>query len=68
MECPNPLPPDQMTTDERLAEVCEVLARGVVRLHARQSRQLSDRTGESCLHSGAHRSGHANPNRKGVPQ
>lgn len=68
MECPNPLSPDQMAPEERLAEVCEILARGVVRLHARQSRQLSDATGESCLHSSAHRSGHANPNLTGVPR
>ena len=60
------VPVEMMNCDERLAEVCEILARGVARLHARQSRQLSDASGESCLHYGGHRSGHANPNPTGV--
>ena len=60
------VPLDCMNTEERLNEVYEILARGVVRLHARQSRQLSGVSGESCLHYGAHRSGHANPNPTGV--
>ena len=62
------VPVEFMNTSERLGELCEILARGCVRLHARQSRQVSDASGESCLHYGGHRSGHANPNRTGVPQ
>ena len=48
-----------MTTAERRAELCRILALGLVRLLQRQSSELSDRTGESSLHFPPDRSGHA---------
>ena len=55
----NPYPARLMSPAERRAELCRLLARALVRLRARQSSDLSDRAGESSLHFGAHRSGHA---------
>ncbi len=54
----NPLSPDLMTADERLAEVAEILAAGVVRLKARQSSHISVLTGENSLDCVARQSGH----------
>ncbi|TPQ52672.1 hypothetical protein C2U72_01970 [Prosthecomicrobium hirschii] len=61
----NALHPDRMTAAERLAEVADILARGILRLRERahQSSQTSERTGESsvdftgdrCRHATAHR-------------
>ena len=45
----NPLDPDMMTAEERLAELAAILARGLIRLRARQSRSLSAERGESSL-------------------
>ena len=45
---------------ERIAEIGAILARGLVRLKARQSSQLSSGTGESSLASLDHQSGHEN--------
>ena len=36
-----PLHPDHMTAAERLAELGQILARGLVRLHAREASHLS---------------------------
>jgi hypothetical protein len=55
----NPLSPFQMTPAERRAELCRILALGLVRLMQRQSSELSDRTGESSLHFPPDQSGHA---------
>jgi hypothetical protein len=55
----NPLSPDHMSADERLAEICEMLACGLVRLEARQSSQLSGDRGESCLPISVDRCRHA---------
>jgi hypothetical protein len=41
MTGPNPIHPDHLTPKERLAEVCRLLALGVVRLHLRNSGQTS---------------------------
>lgn len=49
---------------ERIAEIGEILAVGLLRLKARQSSQLSDATGESSLEPIAHQSGHANAERE----
>lgn len=57
---PNPIQPDRMTPKERLAEVCALLAAGLLRLRARQSSELSAPTGESSLPFSPDRSGHAN--------
>ena len=43
----SPLHPNHMTDDERLAEIAEILARGLVRLHARKSSPLSADCGDS---------------------
>ena len=45
----NPLPASAMTPLERRAELCRILARGLVRLRMREA-QLSAATGESSLH------------------
>ena len=45
---------------ERIAEIGEILAAGLIRLRARQSSQLSDLCGESSLASLARQSGHEN--------
>ena len=59
MKSPNPLSPFHMTPAERRAELCRILALGLVRFLHRQSSELSDRTGESSLHFPPDRSGHA---------
>ena len=55
----NPLKPEMMTADERLAEIAEILARGLVRLHARKSSPLSADDRDSFVDLPPHRSGHA---------
>ncbi|TNY30795.1 hypothetical protein FHY64_16895 [Pelagovum pacificum] len=56
----NPLPACAMRPPERRAELCRLLALGLVRLHAR-NRQLSASDGESPLHSPPDQSGDATP-------
>ena len=61
----NQLKPEMMTADERLAEIAEILARGLVRLHARKSSPLSADDRDSFVDLPPHGSGHANaPKRK----
>ena len=61
----NPIHPDYLTTEERLGEVCRLLALGLVRLRARdhaearQSSGLSAGSGESSVDCPARASGHA---------
>lgn len=57
----NPYPARLMSPMERRAELCRLLALGLVRLRARQSSELSARTGESSLHYTPDQSGHATP-------
>ena len=57
---PNSLHPDLMSPAERLAEIVEILAAGVVRLRARQSTLLLPPPGESSLDCAGDQSGHAN--------
>jgi hypothetical protein len=57
---PNALDPCRMSGDERLGEICAILARGLIRLKARQSRPVSGDQGESCLDFPADQRGHAN--------
>lgn len=59
----NPLDPNLMTTRERLGTICEILARGIVRLRLRDATETAADTGESSLHFAPARSGHANANR-----
>ena len=56
----NAAQPKLMGTDERLSEVAEILARGLVRLRARQSSALPADFGESLLDCAGQQSGHAN--------
>lgn len=62
----NPLHPRHMSSKERLAELCRLLALGVIRLRDRQSSQASAPVGESSLHNPAVRSGHAKRPRRRV--
>jgi hypothetical protein len=55
------LRPDLMTPTERLDELAEILALGLMRLKANKSSGLSARAGESSLDYAARQSGHANP-------
>ena len=55
----NAIHPDRMTADERLAEIAEILAGGLMRLHARKSSRLSADHGESLLDFSLNRRGHA---------
>jgi hypothetical protein len=49
MPFPNPIPPSRLTAAERLAEIADLLAAGVIRLRARKSSLLSGQNGESFL-------------------
>jgi len=60
----NPLPPDQMTPAERRAELCGLLALGLVRLRMRDRDEVSVDTGESCLHYSADQCRHATPTQR----
>lgn len=66
MKRPNALQPDRMNAQERRAELCSLLALGLVRLHQRERRQNTDIYGESSLHNSARPSIHADPSRKEV--
>jgi len=59
MKRPNPLPTDLMTPAERRAELCGLLALGMIRLRQRGMAQHYGDTGEIRLHSPADRSVHA---------
>jgi hypothetical protein len=61
---PNPTRPELLTSKERRAELCRLLALGLIRLRARQSREVSVAVRESSLHNSAARSAHANPKRR----
>jgi hypothetical protein len=56
----NSLNPDLMTPAERLDEIAEILAVGLMRLRTRQSSSLSADLGECLVDYPAHQSGHAN--------
>ena len=62
MKRPNPLPPNQMTPAERRAELCGLLALGLVRLMQRERGEPSDDTGEIRLRYPADRCRHATSN------
>ena len=62
MKRPNPLPPDHMTAAERRAELCALLALGLVRLLQRERGEPSDETGEIRLHYPTDRCRHATRN------
>jgi hypothetical protein len=53
----NGLDPNRMTADERLSELGDLLALGLVRLKARQSSEVSGDLGESSLDCSPDQSG-----------
>jgi hypothetical protein len=55
----NPLKPETMPPDERLAELGQILAAGLMRLHARKSSPLSADRGDSSVDFLPDQSGHA---------
>ncbi len=55
----NPLNPAHMSAAERLDELADILAIGLMRLRTRQSTPLSRDRGESSLDCAAHQSSHA---------
>jgi hypothetical protein len=55
----NALSPACLSAAERLAEIADILAAGLMRLRARQSSPLSPHGGESSLDFPGHQSGHA---------
>jgi hypothetical protein len=57
MKRPNPLRPDLMSPAERRAELCRLLALGLVRLRMGQGHQPSDDAGEFPLHFPREQSG-----------
>ena len=66
MKRPNPLHPDRMTAHERRAELCGVLALGLVRLKQREHTQHSANIGEICLHYLPDQSVHAPPTHRRI--
>jgi hypothetical protein len=55
----NAIAPERMTAAERIAEIAEILAAGLMRLRARQSTCLSRHTGDGSLDCAGPQSGHA---------
>jgi hypothetical protein len=51
--------PKELTAAERLGEIAEILALGLMRLKSRKSSQISARIGDSSLDCVAHQGGHA---------
>jgi hypothetical protein len=62
---PNALAPDLMSADERLAEIVDILAAGLMRLPARKSTPLSRDSGESSLASWPGQRRHADDDQVG---
>ena len=54
---PNPLYPERMSSEARLAEIGRILAAGVMRLNAAQSSGLSAETGDSFVDFSPRKSG-----------
>ena len=54
----NPLHPRHMTAAERLDEIADILAAGLIRLSSRKSSQISADRGESSLDFSPDQSGH----------
>lgn len=64
IKMPNPVRPNCLSAQERRAELCRLLALGLIRLRARESSEVSAAAGESSLHNSTGRSAHANPKRR----
>jgi hypothetical protein len=56
----NPLHPRHLKPLERRAQLCRILARGLVRLKMRDAAEASAAAGEFPLHNSADQSAHAN--------
>jgi hypothetical protein len=56
----NAIHPKHLSISGRLEEIAEILAAGLMRLHARKSSPLSPHVGERSLDCAGHQSGHAN--------
>ena len=54
---PNPLCPDRMSAEARLAEIGRILAVGVIRLNAKKASSLSAEGGDSFVDSSPRKSG-----------
>ena len=61
MKRPNPLAPDLMTPSERRAELCRILAAGIVRSCLNKSLQDAVNTRDSSLHFRLEQSGTVGP-------
>lgn len=61
MKRPNPLPPDMLSPAERRAELCRLLAAGLVRLRLQENGQHSVNKGDFPLHNSLGQSGSAGP-------
>jgi hypothetical protein len=57
MKRPNPLPASAMSPAERRAELCRLLALGLIRLRLRDRGEDTDQTGEFPLHFPGEQSG-----------
>ncbi len=55
----NGIDPGRLSASERLAELADILAAGLIRLKLRKSSHLSADLGESSLDCTAHQSSHA---------
>jgi hypothetical protein len=58
---PSPLALASMSAAERIAEIAEILAVGLMRVRARNASRKSADCGESSLDRTAYQSGHASP-------
>jgi len=63
MQQTNPLSPGRMTSDQRISEVSNILAKGIIRLRAPDSNNppLLDSDGDISLAMSAYRSVHGEP-------
>jgi hypothetical protein len=59
---PNPPSPERLAPGARLTEIGEILARGLVRLRARQSSSLSEDRGENSVDFSVDQRGLVAPN------
>lgn len=64
MKRPNPFPSHLMSPAERRAELCSLLALGLIRLKMRDTGQASDPNGEFPLHNPAEQRAHATPTQR----
>jgi len=60
--------PDSLRLDERLVEIAEIMAAGLMRAVGRKSSQVCDRTGESSLDCTAYQSGDPVHNKAEKPE